>query len=72
MNFGNIGGLIPNTIEGIQVVKNEGRWYVIMVGGDDVFGGIPSRVLKIDFGPNISNNAPVGTNWGNIGNLHFL
>ncbi len=70
-NFGNIGGLIPNTIEGIQVVKNEGRWYAIMVGGDDVVGGIPSRVLKIDFGPNITNNAPVGTNWGNIGNLSY-
>jgi gliding motility-associated-like protein len=70
-DFGNLGGLIPNTIEGIQVVKNEGRWYAIMVGGDDVVGNIPSRILKIDFGININNNAPVGTNWGNIGNLSF-
>lgn len=70
-DFGSLGGLIPNTIEGIQVVKNEGRWYAIMVGGDDVVGNIPSRILKIDFGVNINNNAPVGTNWGNIGNLSF-
>jgi gliding motility-associated-like protein len=71
VNLGNIGGIIPNTIEGIQVVKNEGRWYAIMVGGDFVTGGIPSRVIKIDFGVNITNAAPVGTNWGNIGNLAY-
>ena len=71
VNLGNIGGVIPNTIEGIQVVKNEGRWYAIMVGGDVVNGGIPSRIIKIDFGVNITNAAPVGTNWGNIGNLAY-
>ena len=71
VNLGNIGGIIPNTIEGIQVVKNQGRWYAIMVGGDLVNGGIPSRIIKIDFGVNIANVAPVGTNWGNIGNLAY-
>jgi hypothetical protein len=71
VNLGNVGGVIPNTIEGIQIVRNEGRWYAIMVGGDLVNGGIPSRVLKIDFGPNITNINPVGTNWGNIGNLAY-
>lgn len=71
VNLGNVGGIIPNTIEGIQVVKNEGRWYAIMVGGDIVSGGIPSRVIKIDFGINITNATPVGTNWGNIGNLSY-
>ncbi len=71
VNLGNVGGVIPNTIEGIQIVRNEGRWYAIMVGGDIINGGIPSRVIKIDFGPNITNINPVGTNWGNIGNLAY-
>ena len=71
VNLGNVGGIIPNTIEGIQIVRNEGRWYAIMVGGDILNGGIPSRVIKIDFGPNITNINPVGTNWGNIGNLAY-
>ncbi|WP_276501743.1 gliding motility-associated C-terminal domain-containing protein [Terrimonas pollutisoli] len=70
VNLGNVGGVIPGTIEGIQVVRNEGRWYAIMVGGD-ANGGIPSRIIKIDFGPNITNINPVGTNWGNIGNLAY-
>ena len=71
VNLGTIGGVIPNTIEGIQVVKNEGRWYAIMVGGDMANGNIPSRVIKIDFGTSITNTNPVGTNWGNIGNLAY-
>ncbi|MEP7375332.1 MAG: gliding motility-associated C-terminal domain-containing protein [Chitinophagaceae bacterium] len=71
VNLGNVGGIIPNTIEGIQVVKNEGRWYAIMVGGDFATGGIPSRIIKIDFGVNITNLVPVGTNWGNKGNLAY-
>jgi len=71
VNLGTVGGVIPNTIEGIQVVKNEGRWYAIMVGGDMANGNIPSRVIKIDFGTSITNTNPVGTNWGNIGNLAY-
>ena len=64
-NLGNFGGIIPDYAEGIQMVQNEGRWYAIVVGG----GGITSRILKIDFGPDITNLAPVATNWGNLGNL---
>lgn len=70
VNLGNFGGIIPpvNSAEGIQVVKNEGRWYAIIVGG--YTGGNSPRVLKVDFGPNIDNSTPVATNWGNIGNLN--
>ncbi|TMI62425.1 MAG: gliding motility-associated C-terminal domain-containing protein [Bacteroidetes bacterium] len=67
-DLGNMGGVIPLISEGIQVVKNEGKWYAIMVAGY-VPGGSTPRVLKVDFGTNITNTSPVATNWGNIGNL---
>jgi gliding motility-associated-like protein len=69
-NLGNFGGIIPPgpSAEGIQVVQNEGRWYAIIVGGNVTVGSTP-RILKIDFGANITNPAPIATNWGNIGNM---
>ncbi|NII29560.1 T9SS type B sorting domain-containing protein [Pseudoflavitalea sp. X16] len=69
VNLGNFGGVIPavNSAEGIQVVQNEGRWYAIIVGG--YTGGPTPRVLKVDFGPNITNPTPVATSWGNIGGM---
>lgn len=66
-NLGNFGGIIPSRAEGIQVVKNEGKWYAIIVGG--LIPTSSPRILKIDIGTNITNNAPVATNWGNLGNL---
>lgn len=70
VNLGNFGGIIPssNSAEGIQVVKNEGRWYAIIVGG--YVGGNSPRVLKIDFGANITNPSPTATDWGNLGNMN--
>lgn len=68
VDIGNVGGVIPIISEGIQVVKNEGKWYAIIVAGY-LPGGSTPRVLKIDFGANITNTSPTGTNWGNIGNL---
>jgi gliding motility-associated-like protein len=70
-NLGNFGGLISGSfgMEGIQVVENEGRWYAIIVGGSGP-AGISPRVVKIDFGPNLTNPTPVATNWGNIGTLN--
>lgn len=65
-NLGNFGGIIPNSSEGIQVIKVNGNWTAIMVGGD-VAG---SRILKLDFGNSLSNT-PTATNWGNIGSLVY-
>lgn len=65
-DFGNMGGVIPDYCEGIQLVKNEGRWYAIIVGNKPI-----GRIVKIDFGPSLSNNTPTATNWGNIGDLAF-
>ncbi len=69
VDLGNIGGVINDAAEGIQVVFNEGRWYAIIVGGNGNTGG--SRIIKIDFGPNLTNTTPTGTNWGNIGGLNY-
>ena len=70
VSLGNFGGAIPpgSGAEGIQVIKNEGKWYAIIVGGYTPSGSTP-RILKIDFGANLTNTLPLATNWGNIGNL---
>lgn len=65
-DFGNLNGVIPDFCEGVQVVKNEGKWYAIIVGGQP-----DGRVIKIEFGTSLSNNSPNTTNWGNIGALHY-
>lgn len=70
VNLGNIGGVIANNAEGIQVVKVDNKWYAIIVGGYPP-GGVPSRIMKIEIGTNIENNAPMGIDWGNIGNLNY-
>ncbi len=69
-DMGNFGGIIPSTwgSEGIQVVQNAGKWYAIIVGGYLPSGHSP-RVLKLDFGADLTNLTPVATNWGNIGNM---
>lgn len=71
-NLGNFGGIIPpgDGAEGIQVVQNEGKYYVIVVGGYPLApGGSTPRILKIELGANPANPAPVATNWGNLGNM---
>ena len=70
VNLGNFGGIIPPGYgtEGIQVVHNEGNWYAVIVGGYPPSGSTP-RILKIDFGANLNNLAPVATDWGNLGNM---
>ena len=66
--LGTVGGVIPAGAEGIQIVQNEGKWYALLVGGNPTLGTTPS-IRKIEFGPDITNNSPTGTNWGNLGNL---
>jgi len=70
VDLGNFGGIIPPGYgaEGIQIVQNEGKWYAIIVGGYTPSGSTP-RILKVDFGANLTNVTPVATDWGNIGNL---
>lgn len=67
--LGNLG-VLPNNLEGIQVVEDQGKWYAILVGGYPA-GGTASRIMKVEFGTDPTNTSPVATNWGNIGNLDY-
>ncbi|MBV9986813.1 MAG: gliding motility-associated C-terminal domain-containing protein [Chitinophagaceae bacterium] len=72
VSLGDFGGNLAKSAQGIQVVKANGRWYAIVVCGDDrVFSPTSPRILKLDFGASITNTSPVPTNWGNIGNLAY-
>jgi hypothetical protein len=72
VNLGNFGGIISNSAQGIQVVQNNGRWYAIIVSGDPGTVPVtPSRILKVDFGTDLTNPAPAATNWGNIGGMNY-
>jgi gliding motility-associated-like protein len=71
VNLGNFSGLLPSNVgtEGIQVVQNEGKWYAIIVAGYTPSGSTP-KIIKIEFGTDITNPTPTATDWGNIGNLY--
>ncbi|MET0394277.1 MAG: LamG-like jellyroll fold domain-containing protein [Chitinophagaceae bacterium] len=70
VSLGNVGGIIPNSAEGIQVIYNNGHWLALVMAGSPP-NAIASRIIKIDFGSDITNTSPVGTNWGNIGGLNL-
>src|SRR5688572_23542691 len=71
VNLGNFMGILPAGVgtEGIQIVQNEGKWYAIIVAGYTPSGSNP-KIVKIEFGTDITNPAPTATDWGNIGNLY--
>lgn len=68
-DLGNFSGSIPNSAQGLQVLKANGNWYAFVVGGDPLIG-ISSRIVKLDFGSSL-NNTPIHTNWGNIGDMDY-
>lgn len=70
LDLGDFGGIIPNSAQGIQLIKNGTNWLAIIVGGDPLIN-ISSRIIKVDFGLNVTNTNPQVTNWGNIGGLNY-
>ncbi len=54
--------------EGIQIVKANGNWYGIIVGGNPGSGSTP-RLVIIKFGASLNNASPTAVNWGNIGDM---
>ncbi|MFT3823231.1 MAG: PKD domain-containing protein [Chitinophagaceae bacterium] len=72
VNLGNFGGALNTGAgsEGIQVVKANGKWYALIVGGYPPTSGTP-RLVKVDFGANLDNPSPVAVNWGNIGGMAY-
>ncbi|HUQ67207.1 MAG TPA: gliding motility-associated C-terminal domain-containing protein [Flavitalea sp.] len=70
VNLGNVNNVIPaGGNGGIRVVQNEGKWYAVIVAGYPP-GGINPRIMKIEFGNNITNLNPTGVDWGNLGNMY--
>ncbi len=70
-NLGQVGGTLPNGIEGLQIHKDNGTWYGVVVGGNTTGSSSTwsSRLVVINFGANLANNNPTATNYGNIGNF---
>ncbi|MRG44891.1 T9SS type B sorting domain-containing protein [Chitinophaga sp. SYP-B3965] len=78
LNFGNsllntptstrLPNLVPPSGEGIQIVQDATGWHAIIVGGTVAQG---SRIVRVDFGASLANNAPTVTNWGNIGGMAY-
>lgn len=67
--LGNLGGTLVASLQGIQLLKEGNEWFAFVVGGD-AGAGVSSRIIKLAFGTSITN-APVATNWGNIGGLSY-
>ncbi|HRH49276.1 MAG TPA: gliding motility-associated C-terminal domain-containing protein [Panacibacter sp.] len=68
-NLGNFNGAIPNQAEGVQIIKANGNWYVIVVGGGNYLPNSSPRIVVINFGNSLANNTTIANNWGNLGNL---
>jgi gliding motility-associated-like protein len=67
VNLGNFGGIIPQHVQGVQVVNDDGNWFVFLVGGQRS----ESRLVRLDFGNSLLNT-PTATNLGNFsGNLDY-
>ena len=62
-NLGDFGGIIPQHVQGVQVVNDNGNWYVFVIGGQRT----DSRLVRLDFGNSLSNPNPVATDLGNFG-----
>lgn len=69
-DLGTFGGIIPNQSEGIQIVRANGNWSVILVGGAGTVANSDPRIVKIDFGNSLANT-PTATNWGNVGGVNL-
>jgi gliding motility-associated-like protein len=65
-NLGNFGGIIPQHVQGIQVIQDNGQWYAFIVGGQKE----ESRLVRLDFGNSLSNT-PVAVNLGNAGAMDY-
>jgi gliding motility-associated-like protein len=66
-NLGSFGGIIPKHVQGVQVAKDNGSWYVFVIGGQRT----DSRLVRLDYGNSLANT-PVAVNLGNFsGNLDY-
>ncbi|MBP1649865.1 MAG: conserved repeat domain protein [Bacteroidetes bacterium] len=65
-DLGTFNGDVPEYTEGLQVVKDDNGWHLIVVGG---YTTSKARIMKIDFGSSLgtAKASLTSTNWGNIG-----
>ncbi|WP_127130652.1 PKD domain-containing protein [Pseudoflavitalea rhizosphaerae] len=66
IDLGDFGAIIPNA-EGIQIIFNENKWYAIITGG--ILPASTPKMIKVEFGTDLSNTSPTVTDWGNFGGL---
>lgn len=69
-NLGTFNGAIPNQAEGIQLLRINGKWTALIVGGGGQVANSSPRIVKLDFGNSLAGT-PVATNWGNVGGLNL-
>jgi gliding motility-associated-like protein len=69
-DMGTFGGVIPEQAEGIQVLRINGNWILLIVGGGNSQFNSSPRIIKLDFGNSLANT-PAATNWGNVGGLNL-
>ena len=71
VNLGNIGGIMNNVggNEGVQIIKQNGKYFMFLVGGTPLNGTSP-KLVRFEFGTNITNPSPITTEYPNIGNMN--
>lgn len=66
-DLGTFSGIVPQYTEGLQVVKDNNGWHLLVVGGHTTS---LARIIRIDFGTSLGTPKAslTATNWGNINN----
>lgn len=64
-DLGTFNGIVPQYTEGLQVVKDDNGWHLLVVGGHTT---ALARMIKVDFGSSLGTPKAnlTATNWGNI------
>lgn len=60
-DLGNIGGVLPADLEGLEIKKEGNNWIGFVTGSN--------AIVRINFGTDVNNNSPSATNLGNLGQL---
>lgn len=60
-SFGNLGNIVPEHIEGVQLKNDNGHWYGFIIGGIDA----DAKLIRLDFG-NSLENVPISKDMGSF------
>jgi len=70
-DLGTFSDALPTQCEGLQVLRVNGNWTALIVGGGGFGPNSSPRIVKVDFGSSLANPSPVATNWGPVGGLNL-